>query len=82
MMSDYLYAHLRSFLDISYYGVKSPVAFRAWPQHNVFGIHSYGFKNNPGFITIVFHPPEFIKIPGAVLSHLAQLCGEVLYTVA
>jgi hypothetical protein len=82
MMSDYLYAYLGSLLDISHDGLEPAVAFRARPQHDVFGVHSDRFQNEPRFVAIVFHSLELIEIPRAISRHIAHLRGEMLDAVA
>ena len=63
MMRYDLYANLGSLLDISHYGVKSSIAFRPFPQHDVICVHSYCFEDKVSLIAIVFHPLQFIEIP-------------------
>jgi hypothetical protein len=77
MMSDYLYAHLRSLLDISHDGFESAIAFRTRPKHDVFGVHSDRFKNDSRSVAIVSHPLELIEIPGTISGHIAHLRGKM-----
>ena len=82
VMSDYRNPYLGSLFDVTHDGVKSPVAVGAFSQHDVFGIHSYGFENKSGLVAIVFHRLELIKTPRAIARHGAHLCGEMPDPVA
>ena len=53
------------------------IAFRTLLQHDVVGVHSYGFERDSVFVAIVLHPLHVIEVPRAVGRLLADLCGEV-----